>query len=368
MFTNISINNLRGIKQLDISDLGRINIFIGPNNSGKTTVLEALFLLIGMSNPKLIVNINGFRELIAIEHSDFSLIFKNLYLKNNIRLRANDDVDGDRELEISPIFANEIPKLNADHISDGSEGQPKLSTLSETDLNDSKTNVIQQVIGLQADFRKQNEQTSSYVSKLKLDRNGFRLTIDPDYKEKLNSRFFNNRTLYSNLPDRINSIQKEKKKEQLIRFLKVIDTKIEDIALSHTGLVYVDIGFSQMVPINLMGEGFRKICAIIANLLLLKDGCLIIDEIENGLHHRTLNILWKAVIEAATEMDQQIFLATHSYEAIKVLIHVLKNDHANQNQIRIYSIQKTDRGIHKCYKYAFENLVASIDSDIEIRG
>jgi AAA15 family ATPase/GTPase len=368
MFTKILINNLRGIDHLDISDLSRINIFVGPNNSGKTTILEAIFLLLGMSNPKLVVNINNFRELIVNEKDDFSLIFKNMDLKNTICLSADDNADGDRELEISPIISDGIAKVISDSIPDGFSGQKKLSKTFDTGNTDSETYIDDLVIGLQSKFRKQNGKKKSYTSKLELDRNGLNVIIDSDYKEKLKGKFFNNRTLYGNLPDRINLIQKAKRKEQLIRFLKVIDTKVEDIALSHTGLVYVDIGLNQMIPINLMGDGFRKICAVIANLSVLQDGYLIIDEIENGLHYKSLNILWKAMIEASNETKNQIFLATHSYEAIKVLIHVLKNYQNNKNDIRIYSIQKTNEGIHKSYKYEFENLEASIGSDIEIRG
>ena len=42
MFTEISISNLRGIEKLVISDISRINVMVGPNNCGKTTVLEAV--------------------------------------------------------------------------------------------------------------------------------------------------------------------------------------------------------------------------------------------------------------------------------------------------------------------------------------
>ncbi|MEM4311716.1 MAG: AAA family ATPase [Nitrososphaerales archaeon] len=44
MFSHISISNFRGIKEGEIN-LGQLNILLGPNNSGKTTILEALFLV-----------------------------------------------------------------------------------------------------------------------------------------------------------------------------------------------------------------------------------------------------------------------------------------------------------------------------------
>jgi AAA15 family ATPase/GTPase len=61
MFTKLEINNFRGIRKLELNDFNRINVFVGKNNVGKTTVLEALFLLNGASNAILPLKINGFR-------------------------------------------------------------------------------------------------------------------------------------------------------------------------------------------------------------------------------------------------------------------------------------------------------------------
>lgn len=48
---NLRITNFRGIEHLDIDDFSRVNVFLGQNNSSKTTVLEAIAMLMGMSNP-----------------------------------------------------------------------------------------------------------------------------------------------------------------------------------------------------------------------------------------------------------------------------------------------------------------------------
>ena len=43
MIKSISINNLGVISQMNVNDLGSINLVIGPNQSGKTFFLKALF-------------------------------------------------------------------------------------------------------------------------------------------------------------------------------------------------------------------------------------------------------------------------------------------------------------------------------------
>jgi AAA15 family ATPase/GTPase len=53
MYKQITIEGLRGIKHLKIEDFGRVNLFVGKNNCGKTTLLEGIFLLTGPTNAQL---------------------------------------------------------------------------------------------------------------------------------------------------------------------------------------------------------------------------------------------------------------------------------------------------------------------------
>ena len=52
MLSRLIIENFRSIKNLDIP-LGPVNVFVGPNNSGKTAILEALNLLLGETYPSV---------------------------------------------------------------------------------------------------------------------------------------------------------------------------------------------------------------------------------------------------------------------------------------------------------------------------
>ena len=49
-FKNIEIKNFRGIDHLTIDDFSRVNVFLGQNSSGKSSVLECLLMMMGMSN------------------------------------------------------------------------------------------------------------------------------------------------------------------------------------------------------------------------------------------------------------------------------------------------------------------------------
>ncbi len=45
MLTNLHIRHFRGIRQLDITDLGRVNLILGTNEAGKTSVMAAAALV-----------------------------------------------------------------------------------------------------------------------------------------------------------------------------------------------------------------------------------------------------------------------------------------------------------------------------------
>ena len=58
MLKSVTIRNFRVFEELSIDHLSRINLIAGRNNAGKTSLLEALFLLAGGGNPQIAFNSN----------------------------------------------------------------------------------------------------------------------------------------------------------------------------------------------------------------------------------------------------------------------------------------------------------------------
>jgi predicted ATPase len=56
MLERLTVRNYRGLRDLTIEGLGRINVFTGKNNAGKTTLLEAIWLLCGAANARMAAN------------------------------------------------------------------------------------------------------------------------------------------------------------------------------------------------------------------------------------------------------------------------------------------------------------------------
>jgi hypothetical protein len=57
MLRDLTIKNYRCFKDFSIDDLARVNLIVGKNNSGKTSFLEAVYLLVNQGNPHALIEI-----------------------------------------------------------------------------------------------------------------------------------------------------------------------------------------------------------------------------------------------------------------------------------------------------------------------
>jgi AAA15 family ATPase/GTPase len=120
-----------------------------------------------------------------------------------------------------------------------------------------------------------------------------------------------------------NRVIKMRRKKQVENMLREIEPRLETIEALQIGQPYqsspiinVDIGLSEMIPVTLLGQGFNRLLDIYSEIVVEDAKVLLIDEIENGLHHSVLPVIWKGLFLAAEEFDVQIFATTHSWECI----------------------------------------------------
>ena len=81
-------------------------------------------------------------------------------------------------------------------------------------------------------------------------------------------------------------------------------------------LIYGDIGVGRILPIALMGSGFSRLLELTLAFAEVSDGSIMVDEIENGLHHSVLVEVWQAINRLSLDFNVQVFATTHSYECI----------------------------------------------------
>ena len=356
-YEQLKIENFRGIKSLEIDDLARVNLFVGRNNCGKTSVLEAASLLTGMSNPTLLVGIENLRGLNLNESSQLRNFFYRQKYTEGFRLFGKQKTES-RELNVSPIYENfnagQIDSASSNNsaiVSDAIETYT-LSSTAERSLN-----------GLKFRFTHSAEKSRQCEATMRLVESGdspLSFQLDEEYKENTHIWFLGR----SYGPNMVDKMLNEKCKDVLVGYLQAIESKVQDIRIGLDGIVMVDIGMDNFLPINHLGAGIVRILNILSTIYWARNGILMIDEVENGLHVSSIKYMWEMVLESSKQNNTQIFMTTHSSDVIQGLSLALQD---KSDSVACFWLSKFDDDRIKAYRYSPDRLEKALDADIDIR-
>ena len=355
-FKNIEIKNFRGIEHLKIDDFSQVNVFLGQNNSGKSSVLEAILLLAGMSNPDLPLSLNKARtrnyRIAYLQETRYQ--FYNLDLKNTPEFSSL-QIDGiSRHLQMRLFHTETTDDL--------------VQSIDEP-LILSETVRIPNTLDMLYDITAGNE-TKRFHSSLFINQSDMasRQESSNGYVEKNSAVLFSSDLLSSNLINDLSELFKRKQKKTLLEYLQKFDTRINAIEILNND-VYV--GFDEvkeMLPVSMSGDGLRRFLNIVAGSANPSNTMILIDEIDNGLHYSAYKKLWKAIFALATETNKQVFVTTHSKETLYKLNEMLEEHSEYQESLRLYTIANTPKKGHQAYKYTYDGLSSACENDVELRG
>ena len=341
-YSELNINNYRGIKKCHLQDLNLVNLFFGKNNCGKSSLLEAIYILSKPSEPIAPLIVNNFRMLAGSQEENIKIDFYQANPKNAINISS--DGDEKRQISISMIesHSKEVTLDQLDAIGNENVGKHyglKLSFSTSHDDNEHTSKVII------------NEGQTGKIIK------------DKNYVESIPSGFIPSTRLHGNLNEMLVDIIKNKKENDIIEALRVVEPRIKDIQLVDNSIM-VDVGFATRLPINVLGDGVRKLLSIILAIHSCANGILMIDEIDNGLHFSVLKNMWKVIFATCKEYNVQLFATTHSIDVIKSLVQVINTDDV---PIAAYKLLKKEDDELIALHYEAKNLSYAVEQEIEVR-
>ena len=364
-FKSLKIENFRGISSLEVDGLARVNLFVGRNNCGKTSVLEAMFLLTGMSNPELFPKIEEWRGLILKQGSELRDFFYNQKHEDGFVLSGNQET-GYRKLSVYPLVGNlDVRLIPASPLNNPNNGNARGA--APTRITSSA--IDQSLTGLELQFDRPGSD-SPYIARLHLGRQGevpqLHIQHDNKYKETILGRFLHRGGLCE--PSLIDSMLNEKRKDEIVKWLQSIEPKVHDIRIGLGGVVAVDIGLDHFLPINHLGDGLIRILAILASIHGTTKGIFLVDEVENGLHVASIKRLWEMVLQHSKQTGTQVFMTTHSQDVIEGLRQASKSESIEtQDSAACFWLKKCASDQVKAYRYSTEELDKALNADIDIR-
>ena len=354
-FKNIIIDNFRGIGHLEIGDFSRVNVLLGQNSSGKSSVLECLMLTTGMSNPDLPQNVNNIRSRSYSSFADLGYLFPNgdVAIKPEFSADMFDGTKRHLSLGMTYVFDE---KSHTDNIQNGQ-------------IPTSETQIFLNTLKMEFEIEA-NQTKAEYDCSVTINQQGFvtNKKIAEGYLEKNFVSFLPADLAAGNPANDLVDLAKRKKKDLVAELLNKFDSRITTVEILNN-VAYVGMeGINQLSVVNMMGDGLRRYLNIVAAAANPRTNIILIDEIDNGLHYSAYKKLWEAIFALATSTNKQVFITTHSKETLYKLNEMLAEHPEYQPEFRLYTIANTLKKGHQAYKYTFEGLQGACENDMEIRG
>jgi len=332
-FSEINISSYKIFQDFILNNLNRINVFAGFNNTGKTTLLEAVYLLTKQNN------MSAFFEMIKLKNKleSLSTTYLNDYFDEDIKMSAIFS-DTSTDLIIQKYEAKGIDKKN-DYLA----SYKIIATIDDVEI----TNIAHTF---------ENNPLQRYYEKIEILCNSI-----------FKSPYFYNRN------EIVNTHHKNVKLkvfDMVIEFInKHIDSQIEDIELTEKNDIKRFLVDSKAFPeksvdITSYGEGLQRIFEIALSFAYCKNGVVLIDELETAIHYSLLVDFTKFIQELAVKFNVQVFITSHSKECIDAFV----NNEFKNDEVSAFFLKNENNNI-KAVSVTGEKLKHYIDSvNFDLRG
>ncbi len=369
MLRDITIQNYRCFKDFHIDGLARVNLIVGMNNSGKTSLLEAIYLLVNKINPQSLVYL--------------------LHKRGEIIERLGLSMSGEPqrhqiEYQVRHLFYSHQPSLDQ-IISFHSTSYLKTSiSLQNKQQQPSSFDNIPTIgvtpFELVCSFQSGQKYLLPVTSELSIEARWFQIV---QFNHPANNTFLsdidspNNICLFlppgnlssQELAAMWNRITLTPKEDKVIDALRILEPDIERISFTsqptfNSGILLRSRG-QYPVPIGTMGDGIHRILNLAMAAVTVENGFLLVDEIETGLYHQTQTDMWRLILEVAQQLNIQVFATTHSWDCVCAFQEAL--DELEDKSIgKLFRLSQKGDTIRPV-EYAADKLGVAVRQNIEVR-
>ena len=360
MFSSFTVENFRCFKKLHITPLNRVNLIAGKNNVGKTALLEALFLHYGYHNPALGMGIDALRGIQRFRSDELMLnLFCGFDPAKEIKLIAETDDKHRLSLKIVSQIPRQTVATLKPHLGNGG-GQLEILDTSQDSTSDP---------GVEVQFIYKEDDETEIVSTATLTDSSDEIRVDRTPQSGRPAAVFHtakHRESSEQLAERFSSLAIAREQTRVINTLQLLEPKLKDLTLQHRGgkvMIYGDTGGSRLIPLQLMGDGITRVLSYVLAIPQVRGGAMLIDEVENGLHHSIMSDIWRALAQSARAYDVQLFATTHSSECISAAVQAFES---RQDDFQLYRLDRIKDDV-KVKSYDFETLSMALELGLETR-
>lgn len=346
----VQVNSFRGIHELFIKNLNHINIIAGDNNSGKTSILEALMLFRNPAEFSNVLRVARLRDVAPFLNNTTPYeSFINLFPHNEAVM----------EISLAAKCLGDETKICI-------LGQKKMILLDQQELRKKPGAATRGRMEQMRLFDNDAMETECFSGELRYTLSGqeyssliefhpFTLTTG----REINKSSYLNMVYLSpvdhtrgNVFNRI--LRNDAYKDICLHILRLFDPEIKDLLMlknDTTGrpVEYVKHAALGTMPLSTYGDGIKKVLSLANGIAQAASGILLIDEVETAIHSKYYSDIFRFIVKACKQFDVQAFITTHSIEAIDGLLAT--QDYDKQDLIDDISVLtfKKESASHKTY-------------------
>lgn len=386
MLKSLEIRNFRSLENFQVTKLGRVNLIVGKNNSGKSSVLEALRIYAGNAQ-------RGLLEMIAAEHDE------------KYRQKDTERAEADQPLPFQDFFTGRMFPENDDAA-----------------IHIGSAMAIQDVLRIQHVFLVETEEAVTDLSgetSIRVRRRPVPKSEMPDLLGEINHALLINKgekafpplildaisprfrpspvdpasaVPCSHIPTQFVSLDELADEwdkivftehEEIVRqAMRIIAPEFENLTFvrNEDGRPAYRANFQRSakvkmsdaprpVSLNSLGDGMLRVLQLALKIFPAKGGFLLIDEFENGLHYSVMEKVWALLFDMAERLDIQVFATTHSWDCIESFA---KTAIARQDVEGVLfrvgkSVRDSDRGRVIATVFDEQALCNITQTDVEVR-
>jgi hypothetical protein len=347
MICKLTVNGFRCFHELRVEPLTRVNLFVGQNNAGKTSLLEAV-------------------ELVAI--GGVEGLARSAVRRDEFVLRGAETEEKYKEHVVDPshlFFGHGIRVGKSFSIK--ADGEPRRWVKCMVEHASDEETLI-----LTLCFESHVLDSQGREQRLTISPSGGVLPPPgrlPEPKPRVNFLRAESSDV-ARLGQLWDALVLTPEEEGVIEALKMIEPRIERLAVLGEGrgasakILLKLAGFEQRVPLGSLGGGLGHLLALVLNLFSARGGFLLVDEIDTGLHYSVMVDMWRLIVETAKKLDVQVFATTHSLDCVRALARLRNKYPKVAEEITLHRVEKD---APKTVVYDADELVIAAESEIEVR-
>ena len=348
---NVTIHQFRGLRDLELKDLGRINLLVGINNSGKTSVLEALSVYCHPLDIKVWLSTANQREQDMRVYRTGPLdAIRWLFTHNSASTVEPDKaiilISSTGLFSVKKLIASyeemEQISLSEERSIKNISNEEEIENNNEQEIENEDTPRVRKGINLKIEVFADDGYQLSLLGEPSDLITDFLLWEDERFYRLSGKREPSLKTSVVTPSSHRSEVGQfrllseatfQNFKADVIKLLKQIDNNISDIeillppeSISSRFNIYIQHEKLGLAPVSTFGDDIRRLLHIALKLASVKGGILLIDELESTIHTEALQNSFQWLVKWCTEMDVQLFATTHSLEAVDALLEVTESD------------------------------------------